>query len=152
MFTCYQWKKGAKILKTTIFEFIENEGDSLPGNINLFDIMVNVRVIVFNATFNNISVRSRRSVLLVEENGVPRKKTPTCPKSLINFTTWCAYFFLSWVRNKLEQFFKREDKNMKLQGLSVTDWISDNWVWKCWAAEYLSSNISRTKLCIYKFY
>jgi hypothetical protein len=27
---------------------------------------------------------------------------------------------------KLEQFFKREDKNMKLQGLSITDWISDN--------------------------
>jgi hypothetical protein len=30
-----------------------------------------VRVMVFNATFNNISVISRRSVLLVEETGVP---------------------------------------------------------------------------------
>jgi hypothetical protein len=29
------------------------------------------RVIVFNATFNNISVISWRSVLLVEETGVP---------------------------------------------------------------------------------
>jgi len=28
---------------------------------------------VFNATFNNISVISRRSVLLVEETGVPRE-------------------------------------------------------------------------------
>jgi hypothetical protein len=28
-------------------------------------------VMVFNATFNNISVISRRSVLLVEETGVP---------------------------------------------------------------------------------
>ena len=28
---------------------------------------------VFNATFNNISVISRRSVLLVEETGVPGK-------------------------------------------------------------------------------
>ena len=28
-----------------------------------------VRVVVFNATFNNISVRSWRSVLLVEETG-----------------------------------------------------------------------------------
>ena len=31
----------------------------------------NVKVIVFNATFNNISVISWRSVLLVEETGVP---------------------------------------------------------------------------------
>ena len=30
---------------------------------------------VFNATFNNISVISWRSVLLAEETGVPRKKT-----------------------------------------------------------------------------
>ena len=32
-----------------------------------------VRVMVFNATFNNISVISWLSVLLVEENGVPRE-------------------------------------------------------------------------------
>jgi hypothetical protein len=30
---------------------------------------------VFNATFNNISVISRRSVLLVEETGVPGEPT-----------------------------------------------------------------------------
>ena len=30
-----------------------------------------VGFMVFNATFNNISVIPRRSVLLVEENGVP---------------------------------------------------------------------------------
>jgi hypothetical protein len=34
---------------------------------------VRVRVMVFNATFNNISVISWRSVLLVEETGVPRE-------------------------------------------------------------------------------
>jgi len=43
-----------------------------------------VRVIVFNATFNNISVISWRSVLLVEETST-RRKTPTCHKSLTNF-------------------------------------------------------------------
>jgi hypothetical protein len=32
---------------------------------------VNVRVMVFNTTFNNISAISWRSVLLVEETGVP---------------------------------------------------------------------------------
>ena len=42
---------------------------------------------VFNATFNNISVISWQSVLLMEENGVPGKKPPTCHKSLINFIT-----------------------------------------------------------------
>ena len=35
-------------------------------------INTNYRVMVFNATFNNISVMSWRSVLLVEETGVPR--------------------------------------------------------------------------------
>ena len=39
-------------------------------------------VMVSNATFNNISVISRQSVSLVEETGVPRKKQPTCCKSL----------------------------------------------------------------------
>jgi hypothetical protein len=32
---------------------------------------VRVRVMVFNATFNNISIASWRSVLLEEETGVP---------------------------------------------------------------------------------
>ena len=45
---------------------------------------VKVRVMVFNATFNNISVLSRRSVLLEEETGVA-EKPPTCHKSLTNF-------------------------------------------------------------------
>jgi len=42
---------------------------------------------VFNATFNNISVISWRSVLLMEETGVPREKPPICRKSRTNFIT-----------------------------------------------------------------
>jgi len=42
---------------------------------------------VFNATFNNISVTSWRSVLLVEENRSTRRNPPTCRKSLTNFIT-----------------------------------------------------------------
>jgi len=42
---------------------------------------------VFNATFNNISVISWRSALLVEETGSTRSKPPTCHKSLTNFIT-----------------------------------------------------------------
>jgi hypothetical protein len=45
------------------------------------DVVREVRVIVFNATFNNISIISWRSVLLVEETGVPGVK-PTCCKSM----------------------------------------------------------------------
>ena len=46
---------------------------------------------VFKVTFNNISVISWWSVLLMEETGVPgeRRKPPTCRKSLTNFITIC---------------------------------------------------------------
>jgi hypothetical protein len=36
------------------------------------NVGIRVRVMVFNTTFNNISVKSWRSVLLVEETVVPR--------------------------------------------------------------------------------
>ena len=38
-------------------------------------IIIRVRVVVFNATFNNISVLSMRSVLLVKEPDYPEKTT-----------------------------------------------------------------------------
>ena len=37
-----------------------------------------VRVMVYNATFNNISAISWLSILLVEETGVPREDYGTC--------------------------------------------------------------------------
>jgi hypothetical protein len=46
-----------------------------------------VCLMVFNATFKNISAISWRSVLLVEETGWSWKKTPTCHKSMANFVT-----------------------------------------------------------------
>ena len=46
-----------------------------------------VKAMVLNATFNNISVISWWSVLLVEETGVPGEKPSTCRKSLTNFIT-----------------------------------------------------------------
>jgi len=42
---------------------------------------------VFNATFNNISVISWQSVILVEEIGSTWRKLLTCRKSLTNFIT-----------------------------------------------------------------
>jgi hypothetical protein len=42
-------------------------------------VLVRVRVMLFNTTFNNISV------ILVEEIRVPEKKSQTCSKSLTNF-------------------------------------------------------------------
>ena len=39
-------------------------------------VLFRVKVLVLNATFNNISVISWRSVLLVEETGVHRENNP----------------------------------------------------------------------------
>ena len=47
---------------------------------NMYEMMVCVRVMVFNATVNNTSVISLRSVLLVEETGVTGEN-----QSLTNF-------------------------------------------------------------------
>jgi hypothetical protein len=46
-----------------------------------------VGFMVFNATFNAISVILWWSVLLVEETGGLKRKSPTCRKSLTNFIT-----------------------------------------------------------------
>jgi hypothetical protein len=43
--------------------------------VGVFSGYSRVRVMVFNATFNNISVKSWQSVLLVEETGVPWENT-----------------------------------------------------------------------------
>jgi hypothetical protein len=43
--------------------------------------------VVFVATFNNISVKSCRSVLFVEKTEDPRRKPSTCRTSLTNHTT-----------------------------------------------------------------
>jgi len=48
--------------------------------------VVRVMVMVFNATFN-ISVISWRSVLLVEETGIPREYHRSVAMPLINFIT-----------------------------------------------------------------
>jgi hypothetical protein len=46
-------------------------------HIYIINLRIRLRVMVFHATFNNISVISRRSVLLVEETGSgdPEKTT-----------------------------------------------------------------------------
>ena len=52
--------------------------------------------IVFNATFNNISVLSRRSVLLVGKTAVPGKAT-----DLSQVTDKLYHIMLSWTTNIL---------------------------------------------------
>ena len=49
-------------------------------NIKSYLQLNGVMVVVFNATFNNISVISWRSVLLVEETRVPGEKTTDLPQ------------------------------------------------------------------------
>jgi len=50
---------------------------------------VMIMVMVLSDTFNNILVISWRSVLLMEETGVPRENKSTCRKSLKNYITLC---------------------------------------------------------------
>ena len=52
------------------------------------------RIMVFNATFNNISVISWWSVFLVKETE-NSKKTPICCKSLTNFLMKCCIEYTS---------------------------------------------------------
>jgi len=56
--------------------------------------MRRVRVMVFNATFNKISVISWRSYLKLEDIEYLRKP-PTCRKSLTNLITYCCIEFTS---------------------------------------------------------
>jgi hypothetical protein len=52
---------------------------------------------VFNATFNNSSVISWRSVLLVEIGGHVWRKPPTCRKSLTNYITKANQVEVSYI-------------------------------------------------------
>jgi len=53
-------------------------------------------IIIVERVFNNISVISWRSVLLVAETGVPRKKTPTCGKWLTNLMLYRVHLAMNW--------------------------------------------------------
>jgi hypothetical protein len=55
-------------------------------------IFFGLKVIVFNATFNNISVISWRSVLLVEETRVPRENHWPVTSHWQTFITRCCPF------------------------------------------------------------
>jgi hypothetical protein len=50
------------------------------------------RFMVFNATFNNISVISWRSVLLVEESGVPGENH----RPVASQTNFITYFYIEY--------------------------------------------------------
>jgi hypothetical protein len=58
-------------IKTNIPNTRKNKNRKQTGNKNEMEEKIGVRVVAFNAPFNNISVISWQSVLLVEETGVP---------------------------------------------------------------------------------
>ena len=86
MKSIYNFKNQSEVLNVTIFKYCTS-GSLLhlvywsyhfSITLNLYDVFcrfINKLKMVFNATFNNISVISWRSVLLVEETGVQVKTT-----------------------------------------------------------------------------
>ena len=68
-------------------------------HIHVYIILLLVRVMVFNATFNNISVISWRSVLLVEETGVPRENQQPAAS---HWQTWSHNVVSNTPRNEHE--------------------------------------------------
>jgi uncharacterized surface protein with fasciclin (FAS1) repeats len=68
-------KADLEVKNITVFTPENSAWDNLPvGALDYFtspEVILWVRVMVFNATFNNISVILWWSVLLVEETGVP---------------------------------------------------------------------------------
>ena len=59
------------VQQNQIILILQNKGHTVNERIDIEEQRVLVWLMVFNATFNNISVISWRSVLLVEETGVP---------------------------------------------------------------------------------
>ena len=56
-------------------------------------------IVEFNATLNNISAISWRSVLFLEETEIPGKKTSTCHKILTNLIIKYCIEYISSVRD-----------------------------------------------------
>jgi hypothetical protein len=66
-----------------------------------------VRTMVYNGTFNSVSVISWRSVLLVEENVVAGKTTdlPQITDVLYHIMLDWAYLVMSWIRTHILQMW-----------------------------------------------
>ena len=66
---------------------------------------------VFNDTFNSISVISWRSVLLVEETVVPGKTTdlPQVTDELYYIMLDSAYLTMSWIRIQILEMWQYEE-------------------------------------------
>ena len=64
----------------------------------LIHMRVRIRVMVFNATIHNISVISWRSVLLVEETGVPGEYPEKTTDKLYRIMLYQVHLSLSMIR------------------------------------------------------
>ena len=70
-FCWYWWNCWLSLFKTYLLNVYNSQCFKTNTICIVFIIKWRIRVMVFNATFNNIAAISWRSVLLVEETGVP---------------------------------------------------------------------------------
>ena len=87
-----------------------------------FDCLILVDGVVFNATFNNISVITWRSVLLVQETGVPRENHRpvannwrTVSHNVVSSTPSHERSTLVWLFTQTETLLNSESKTSPLK-------------------------------------
>ena len=101
-----------------------------------------VRVMVLNTTFNNISVMSWQSVLLVEENGVPRENHrpaashwQTWSHDVISSTSWTCLEF-STICKKSEMGITVKTSSSRTSFFTVSTWKINN-IYACTCQTYI---------------
>ena len=98
VFVCVlKWQSVSSIVMLVILSTIKLKVSCLDYFIKKYFVQFVVCLMVFNATFNTLSVISWRSVLLVEETGGPGE---TCHKPLTNFYHIMLYTS-PWLRFEL---------------------------------------------------
>jgi hypothetical protein len=106
---------------------------------------------LFNATFNNISVISWRSVLLVEETGVPaeniHRSSPTHWQTLLIFESTTRNLISTFMQETLRHNLDRGRRGRMIVGIITIDTISAYHHYSCEFESRSWRGVLDTTLC-----